>query len=291
MSDEKSIDIVETLISGVDATNQVDPSQLKQIREFVDKFKPTEEMSKGKGYIAQAYVAARKSKSFTGISIAKALNMNYTVYKRYLETDPEFAAAVRLGIMDGKSEMKDALLESLYKKALGYTTIEESTQQDGTIASDGTEFYSKISKKTSQRDVPPDSQALLLLLQKIDPTWAQKTDNNGVDMSEGLNNIVKDVTVDVDYKKLSATALKELLLSEKAVTDKSLNYTEDGTNVLSLYPARQSGYNPKPVTEWNTKINKRKWSEATKEAARAKRAETLKKKREAKLEKGKASKK
>lgn len=280
--EEKKLDIVDALISSLDPNEEVNSDNLKAIQTFVNNFKIDKEIGEAKGYIAQAYVAARSSKTFKAPAIAKALGMNITLYKKLLDTDTEFAAAIRLGIIDGKSEMENELITQLYRKALGYKTVDETVRQDGVIAGDGTEFYNKISKTTISRNVGPDSAAIQLLLEKLDPSWVQKQQLEVVTNKWDNLDVSQDVSVDVDYRRLSVATLKELLMSEKDIKDDTISLRGDGTSVISLRPANQEGYNPKPHEEWETKKNKRKWTKEMIEKANAKRSETWKRKREEK---------
>jgi len=114
----------------------IDTSDLDKVAEFIEDFDPKKDKYK-RTLEAQGYVAARRANTGSYSSIAKNLGLAYGEFKYYLETKPEFAAAIRKGIIDGKEELKTQLVETIVNKAMGMTLKEVKTeygrQDDGSF--------------------------------------------------------------------------------------------------------------------------------------------------------------
>ena len=185
---------------------------INAVREFLDGFNPQKDNYNEfkNSYLGQAYTAAKKARTNSRICIAQLMGMDYSQFQYYMKTYPEFAQAVQLGIIDGKDELKEMLVSSLYKKAVGTQVTE--VKEEVVPATDDREEYRKTT--TTTKELPPDSQAILSILRQIDPSW-NETKNINVDANPELEFVTPDKTISVDLKTLPPNMLRQLLDSEK----------------------------------------------------------------------------
>lgn len=208
------------------------PEVIANIREKVLKHYVPEYDRYGDGFIAEAYFAAKNSATGSNKSIMKALKLDSMTFQYYWEKYPDFVTAIQLGRVDGKKDRIEAIESSIVSRALGVEVEEERTEESGAIDEDGNfkSVFRKVIK--TKKQVPPDTQAALEVLRRIDPQWNPKTTLD-VNVNNTLN-VVEDVSINVDYRTLSPTALKELLNSEKQTTNMQINKTPDGESVRFL---------------------------------------------------------
>lgn len=205
---------------------------VKRIRAFVTDFDPTKNKY-SESLVAQAYVSARKCYSGALTVIARNMGLSYNEFMFYMKGQPEFAAAVRMGILDAKEDHMEKLNGVLYQRAMGMT-ITETKREEG----ESDKGY--ISKETTTtKQLPPDVNAALAILQKHDPTWRQ---SNGalVDASDNSVNLTLNVTpdrnIDIDYSALSPEALKEIINSDKLLPSNESRLNEDGQYIPKIKP-------------------------------------------------------
>lgn len=230
-------------------------SLIKRIRSFVTDFDPTKDKYTDT-LAAQAYVSARRCYSGALTVIARNMGLPYNEFMFYMKGQPEFAAAVRMGILDAKEDNAERLNGVLYQRAMGMTVTEIKTEEG-----DSDKGY--ISKETTTvKQLPPDVNAALAILQKIDPSWRQNKgpliDASNTNYNLTLN-VAPDRNIDIDYSALSPEALKEILNSDKILPSKDNRLNEDGE------------YIPKIKTEDKPK-QKRVWTEEQKKKAAETRA-------------------
>lgn len=208
------------------------PEVIANIREKVLKHYVPEYDRYGDGFIAEAYFAAKNSTTGSNKSIMKALKLDSMTFQYYWEKYPDFVTAIQLGRIDGKKDRIEAIESSIVSRALGVEVEEERTEESGVLDEDGNfkSAFRKVIK--TKKQVPPDTQAALEVLRRIDPQWNPKTTLD-VNVNNTLN-VVEDVSINVDYRTLSPTALKELLNSEKQTTNMQINKTPDGESVRFL---------------------------------------------------------
>lgn len=202
-------------------------SEIEQVAKFIDDFNPQDDKFK-RTLIYQGYVAARRALTGNHSYIAKSLGIGYNEYKYYLDTKPEFAAAIRQGIIDGKEEFKNTLVTNLMNKAQGMIVTDKKTEDK--INMDTGEVYAK-KITTIERSVEPDTQAILRLLEQLDPSWKQKSQLDVNVNDNSVINVTENKLVKVDLRMLSPEALRELLASEKQAENKEIMYDEDGVSV------------------------------------------------------------
>lgn len=208
------------------------PQVIADIREKVLKHYVPEYDRYGDGFIAEAYFAAKNSITGSTKSIMKALKLDSMTFQYYWEKYPDFVSAIQLGRIDGKKDRIEAVESSILSRALGVEVEEERTEESGVIDEDGNfkSAYRKVIK--TKKQVPPDTQAALEVLRRIDPQWNPKTTLD-VNINNTLN-VVDDISINVDYRTLSPSALKELLNSERQTTNMQINKTPDGESVRFL---------------------------------------------------------
>lgn len=253
----------ESLINGdaevMHTVNSVngDDALVRRIRSFVTDFDPTKDKY-SESLVAQAYVSARKCYSGALTVIARNMGLPYNEFMFYMKGQPEFAAAVRMGILDAKEQYTETLNGVLYQRAVGMTVTETKTEEGETDKG----FISKTT--TTVKSLPPDVNAALAILQKNDPSWRQNkgplidASNNNYNLTL---NVAPDRNVDIDYSALSPQALKEILNSDKILPSKDSRLNEDGQYI----PKIKSSDEPKQKT-------KRVWTEEQKRKAAETRA-------------------
>lgn len=258
----------------------LDTEDLEKVASFISNFDPKDDRYR-RTLEAQGYVAARRSTIGSYKQIASSLGLPYNEFKYYLDTKPEFAAAIRKGIIDSKEEVKETLINKLVKKATGYIT--EDSEVTDTYAYNEDGFQIKVGTKIKKitKEVPPDAQAALELLKQLDPSWRPKAQ---VDVNVNVDsniNVTENRITQIDLAKLSPSALEEILISQKAEGRNVLaNKREDGLSVNSLYIDQ-------PVVE--VQDRKRKpMSEETKEKLRRshKKRQEVEEQKKKELEKG-----
>ena len=205
--------------------------ELSRVAEFIDDFDPKKDKYK-RTLEAQGYVAARRANTGNYSHIAKGLGLPYGEFKYYLENKPEFAAAIRKGILDGKEELKDKLVDTLVKKAVGQTVEEVVVTEDYNFTSKNP-MRTRVT--TSTKVIPPDTQAALELLRQLDPTWRQKAQLDVNVNTEIDINVTENKFAAIDLASLSPQALEEILLSQKVGSKNMIaNKREDGQSVRYL---------------------------------------------------------
>lgn len=283
MSDEKddlNIPRGPTIYEKIQNRKEVlDTNDLDRVAKFLDDFNPKDAKYR-KTLEAQGYVAARRATTGNYSQIASSLGLRYQEFKYYLDTRPEFAAAIRKGILDSKEELKETLIHKLIKKATGYTVENTEITDSYAYDKDGEQIQVGTKVKKTKMEVPPDPQATIKLLEQLDPSWKQRNQVD-VNMNIGANlDVTENVMTAIDLTMLSPAALEEILLSQKAESKNMLaNRREDGTSIKHLPEAID-------VVEVKEKP-KRTMSEETKEKIRnthKKRAE-IKKAKQRELEK------
>lgn len=214
---------------------------IKRIRSFVVDFDPTKDKYSD-SLVAQAYVAARKCYSGALTVIARNMSLPYNEFMFYMKGQPEFAAAVRMGILDAKEDCVETLNGVLYQRAKGMTITETKREE-------GESEKGIISKETiTTKQLPPDVNAALAILQKQDPSWRQSkgplidATTNNVNLTL---NVTPDKNIDIDYSALSTEALKEILNSDKILPTKDSRLNEDGEYIPKIKSA-ESNNNEKP---------------------------------------------
>ena len=229
--DKSNIPKETTLEEKINNRNAVlDTDELVRVAEFIKDFNPKKDKYK-RTLEAQGYVAARRSYTGNYSHIAKALGLPYGEFKYYLETKPEFSAAIRQGIIDGKNELKNNLIDTLVNKALGQVT------EDVTVTEEYN-YKSNIPAKTKvtklRKEIPPDTQAILKLLEQLDPEWRPKTTLD-VNIENDMNiNVTENRIATIDLANLSPQALEEILISQSAGENTLANKREDGKSVRML---------------------------------------------------------
>lgn len=186
-------------------------SDIQQARELAEGFNPDNVESFDDSLIYRAYYAAKKCKTASLINLAKALGITPNLLKFYCEQYPKLGMAIQAGYMDAVDTMKESLVSKLYEAAMGTTVTNLSTTRKYIVDDDGNKIPTSIKEVEDSVSVPPNVSAQLELLKRLDPAWIPKV---GVSVQAEINNnlhVVEDVNVQVDYKKLSVEALKELL--------------------------------------------------------------------------------
>lgn len=226
MDDEIVIEGNEGIIS------QALPKNVEEFRKKLLNYEPPKVDRYGDGFLSQAYLAARYSETGSLASIRKELKLDSLTFQYYMDTNPDFVAAIKIGIYDSRKEKISELEGSLFSKAIGMEIEENRVEESGEVDEDGNTkvAYRKTTKTTKQ--IPPDTQAILTLLQKIDPSYNPKQVID-VNFNKTLN-VEEDININVDYRMLSTSAIRELLESNKQPVNNEINKTPDGKSVRFL---------------------------------------------------------
>lgn len=240
----------------------INEEELNKVSSFIEDFDAKKDKYK-RTLEAQGYVAARRTVNGNYSSIAKNLGLPYGEFKYYLETKPEFSAAIRKGLIDAKEDVKEQLIDSLLNKAKGMTLKETKTE---CLVHDGETIEYK--RTILEKEVSPDTQSILEVLRHLDPTWNPKTQLD-VNVNNSLNiNVTENKLVSVDLKNLSPEALREILTSQKAGQNTLAYKREDGKSINS------KDINDVIEVEEKVEKPKRTMSEETKEKIRQSRLRT-----------------
>ena len=206
-------------------------SDIQSAREFVEGFNPDSVETFDDGLIYRAYYVARKCRTASFGYLAKRLRMSTQLLKYYCEQNPKLALAIQMGYMDSVDCMKEDLVNKLYEAAMG-TTLTTTSRTQNYITNDAGEVVpTTMTETTHTAQIAPNVSAQLELLKRLDPAWVPKV---GIDVRAEINenlHVVQDINVQVDYKKLSVSALKELLQAGKSdETHVQSTVTESGIN-------------------------------------------------------------
>ena len=215
-----------------DIISQVLPANVNEFRRKILNYKPPKVDRYGDGFLAQAYLAAKNSETGSIASIRKELGLDNLTFQYYMDTYPDFAAAVKIGLYDNRNEKINELESALLSKALGVEVEEVRAEESTTYDKNGVELSSYTKKTTTTKQIPPDTQAILTLLQKIDPSYNPKKVVD-INFNQTLN-VEEDINVNVDYRELSTATIKELLASDKQYSNNQINRTPDGRSVRFL---------------------------------------------------------
>lgn len=218
--------------SGEDIISQSLPENVKEFRNKLIKYKVPEVDQYGDGFLAQAYLAAKSSTTGTYASIRKELKLDNMTFQYYMENYPDFVAAIKIGLYDSRKEKLSDLEGSLLSRALGVEVEETKVEESGEVDEDGNmkDIYRK--KTVTTKQIPPDVNAIMTLLQKLDPSYNPKATLD-ININQTLN-VEEDVNINVDYRSLSTAAIKELLDSNKLPQNDIANKTPDGKSVRFL---------------------------------------------------------
>lgn len=248
MSDKNSEDLLINTL----------PDKVNEFRNKITNYKPPKKDKYGDGFLTQVYFAAKNSISGSMSSIRKELKLDNLTFQYYMDNNPDFVAAIQIGIYDNRKEKLAELESSLFNKAIGME-IEETKIEDSEVPDEDGKFATVSRKKTTiKKQIPPDTQAILTILQKIDPSYNPK---QVLDINVNGNlNVEEDVTINVDYRMLSTDTIRELLNSNKQNVNTEINKTPQGESVRYLNTNKEAQKNRRKMSE----DTKRKISEALK---------------------------
>lgn len=154
---------------------------------------PKESLTDREQYLYSIYCAARSSLTGSMMEIAGALDISNTEFYRLLDSDVEFANAIKCGLSDSRQERCLQLESCLVDLAIGATTTEDRLMQD----EDGHIVTTKVTRKN-----PPNLSAIQLLLEHYEGSrWR-------VDKEVSLNS--GTAPQEIDYKMLSKEQLRKL---------------------------------------------------------------------------------
>lgn len=240
------------------AINDVLPDSIKNVRKaFLQHTVPKVDRY-GDGFVAQAYFAAKNSQTGSYCSIASALGLDKLTFQYYMEKYPDFVLAVNMGRLDGKKDRIENIESSLLARALGVEVEESIVEEAGVVDEDGNikDPYRKVRKVKKQ--IPPDTQAALEILRRIDPNWNPK---QTVELNVNNNlNVQEDVNIDVDLRMLSPETLIEILNSNKREKNMEINNTPEGNSVTFVGNAGEK--NRESLRKSNKKRDEKRSAEA-----------------------------
>lgn len=238
------------------------------LRDTVNDLNPNTLDKYSDSLLYRAYYAAKKRHTNSSNVLARELKISTKLFNYYIDTYPKFGLVIQMGLMDATEEMKNDIVDSLYKASKGQTVKEKAVITETEYDDEGVVLGSKQKISEAEKYIPPNTQAAIELLRKLDPSWNPKLDINVTENK--LLHVVEDVNVAVDYRKLSTDALRELLQSQQSLgSTTDLRKLENGNPIRSL-----STYVP-PTEEEMTeeqKIRKQHQHSSTPARKRAKRA-------------------
>jgi len=242
------------------------PENVVDIRNKIMDFTPPQVDSYGDGFLARVYLAAKQSPTGSTCSIRDALGLDAMTYQYYMDTDPNFVAAVNLGLYDSRKEKMMSLESALLSKAMGMVVEERKTEESGTVDDDGN-MKGMIRKVTvTEKSVPPDTQAIITLLQRMDPSYNPRAT---LDLNiNGNLNVEEDININVDYRSLSTSALKEILSSSKKEFNTTALKTPEGKSVRFLGEQGEEALKKRAEKRAVYDEKKKKEREAAEEAAK-----------------------
>jgi len=214
-------------------TGVVSP-ELFNVRDEINKLDIEKADEYSDNLLYQAYYAAKKRKTTSASIIAHDLKISRQLYDYYLKKYPKLAVIVNMGLMDAKEDMKHTIVDALFDAAKGQTVVETSEAVETTYDTEGAVVGTKQKIVTVQKKVPPNVQAALELMRKLDPSW---TPNVKIDINHTENktlHVIEDLNVAVDYRKLSADALKQLIESSRVSHDDELQKLESGESITNF---------------------------------------------------------
>lgn len=221
------------------------------IRDTVDNLDPNKLDEYSDTLLYRAYFVAKKMCTNSPSVIAKELKISVRLLKYYLEKYPKLATVIQMGLMDATENIKTTVVQSLYKSAMGQMVTEHAVVKETEYDDEGVPLGTKEKISEVNKYIPPNTQAALELLRKLDPSWNPKVDIN-VAENKTLH-VIEDVNVAVDYRKLSAQSLRELIQAQKTTgADMTVNQLESGECVETL-----NTYVPQPKGELTEEDKKR----------------------------------
>lgn len=240
---------------------------IQMAREIVTGFDPQKLDKYNDGLIYRAYYVARQCKTMAKGIIAKNLHISTKLLNYYLETYPKVGLALQAGYMDSLDTMKESLVSKLYDCALGGTVTNKTTSTNYVRNQDGELIPRSVNVTEHEVYMTPNVSAQLELLKRLDPAWVPKVQ---VDINQEMNytfKVQEDMNVAVDYRKLSPSALQELLASGKAdirnddlmeveETQRSVTYVSEEQNQQRLKEKRNEKKRLRGSTQNNSKYKR-----------------------------------
>lgn len=207
------------------------PEEIQTVREIVNDFNGDELTEFNDGIIYRAYHAALRCRTQSLGIIAKKLGISRKVLEYYLKQYPKLGLAIQVGYMDAVDYLKEDLVSALTRVALGTTTTEITKYEKQYVNKYG-DIIDTEDTKTITKELAPDVTAIIELMKRLDPAWQPKV---SVDIQQEVShtfNVKEDINVAVDYRKLSPSALRELIQSSKSSPNSQpLQVDEEGKSV------------------------------------------------------------
>lgn len=154
--------------------------------------KPAEEQTDRERYLYLVYATARDCVTGSMQELYKALELTNVQFYALLDTDVEFANAIKVGLTDGRSSRLIELESALISLALGQEVVETKV----TDSEDG------HSETTIHRKILPNLSAIQVLLEKYQGSSWTVTNKVQVDAS--------NTPTEIDYSILTPAQLKLL---------------------------------------------------------------------------------
>ena len=224
------------------------PIEAFSVREIVSDIKPETLDKYGDSLLYQAYSVALRCNTSSRTVLAKNLGISTQLYDYYCEKYPKFKAVIKLGLLDAKEQMKETVVSSLYKAAQGYTAREVVTVVQHEYDEEGSIRGTVEKTSTAEKYIPANVNAALELMKRLDPSWVPQVK---VDVSGNIDHIhasVEDISVAVDFRKLSPSAIRELLSANRQSVNLESNAVEEktGSDVVETPIIEQPVVNDSP---------------------------------------------
>lgn len=247
------------------------PYEIQTVREIVDEFDGDKLDQFNDGIIYRAYYAAKHCKSLHPGVIAKQLGISRKLLDFYLQRYPKLGLAIQTGYNDARDLMQNDLVSALYQLGMGMQLKDVKVTDNDLFTADGEQVGHKRETTTTLRQVAPNVTAALELLKRLDPAWQTQVNVNVNESIQHNFHVIDDVSVAVDYRKLSPTALKELIAANKNPRSDLLEKEDGGSthsDHLANMAAQHAANNTEPAKQNQRKIGALKQeAEALKQSA------------------------
>jgi len=122
----------------------------------------------GDGLLADAYLMAKEFPLANAKQLARHIRIDTPTYRHYMKEYPSFVIAIRAGQSDGQKGMKRTFANRLMELAMGMEIEDVVTEDTGKKDKDGKPI---IKTRTTKKQLPPNYNALMSFLHRLDPTW------------------------------------------------------------------------------------------------------------------------
>lgn len=190
------------------------PEKVREIRRKANNYVTPTQIECGDGLIADMYMTAKEYPTAGLKELARKIGIETNDVRYLKQQNEDFLIAMRVGQLDGKKDLTRKLVHSMVQLANGFEYEEVTTTEVTHFDKQGNPVGKpSIKTKTAKKYYPPNLQAALELLRKIDPSWNPKAT---IEHTTNNHDFAEDQVVNIDTKMLSPMLLRELLKAAKS---------------------------------------------------------------------------